>query len=83
MKYYAVIDTISSLEETGFYVDADEINIELPDQNDRVFYEVVMEVRKEDETYLVTGNIKHFPKETFIVTPKEMLEIILEGMNIE
>ena len=29
-----------------------------------------------DEAYLVTGNIKHFPVKPYIVTPKEMLEIM-------
>lgn len=42
---------------------------------DLVFYEVVMEKRSED-AYLITGNIKHFPKREFIVTPAEMMEIL-------
>ena len=50
----------------------------LPDPDDTVFYAVVMEKRKEDDAYLVTGNQKHFPKEAFIVTPREMLDIIEE-----
>lgn len=48
-----------------------KIDIVLPDPKDRVFYEVVLEERKFEEAYLVTGNIKHFPIETFIVTPKK------------
>ena len=44
-----------------------------PDPNDIVFYEVKM---SKEETYLVTGNIKHFPKKPFVVTPREMVEII-------
>lgn len=28
------------------------------------------------DAYLITGNIKHFPIKPFVVTPKEMLEII-------
>ena len=44
----------------------------------RVSYEVVMEKRKEEETYLVTGNIKHFPDEPFIVTPRQMLDVLLK-----
>ena len=44
----------------------------------RVFYEVVMEERKNEDAYLVTGNIKHFPIRPYIVTPREMLDIILE-----
>jgi hypothetical protein len=36
-----------------------------------------MEGRKEhDDAYLVTGNIKHFPIKSFVVTPKEMLDIM-------
>ena len=27
--------------------------------------------------YLITGNIVHFPKEKFIVTPREFIEIFL------
>ena len=58
-------------------MDADPIDIELPDPKDRVFYEVTMEGRKTTNAYLVTGNIKHFPVKPFIVTPREMLDIIL------
>ena len=50
----------------------------LPDPKDRVFYEVVMEERNNEDAYLVTGNIKHFPVRPFIVTPRRMLDIILE-----
>ena len=31
-----------------------------------------------EDSFLVTGNIKHFPKKPFIVTPAEMLTIIHE-----
>ena len=31
-----------------------------------------------DDSFLVTGNIKHFPKKPFVVTPAEMLQIIQE-----
>ena len=40
-----ITDVISSLEKNGIKVDADNIEIDLPDPNDRVFYEVVMEER--------------------------------------
>ena len=48
----------------------------LPDMDDLVFYEVVMEKRNEDDAYLITGNIRHFPEREFIVTPAEMMRII-------
>lgn len=44
---------------------------------DLPFYEVVLE-KRDDNTYLVTGNIKHFPKEPFVVTPRELLDILNE-----
>lgn len=77
-----VTDIIDSLENAGFYVDAETIDVELPDPKDRVFYEVVMEERKEQDAYLVTGNIKHFPAEPYIVTPRQMLDIILNDLNM-
>ncbi len=44
-----------------------------PDPKDIVFYEVTL---SKDDAYLVTGNIKHFPKMPFVVTPAEMVEIL-------
>lgn len=44
-----------------------------PDPKDIVFYGVMM---SREETYLVTGNIRHFPKKPLVVTPKEMVEIL-------
>lgn len=76
-----VEDIVGNMNLVGIYVDADNIEIELPDSKDKVFYEVVMEERKQEEAYLVTGNIKHFPKTPYIVTPRQMLDIILNDVN--
>lgn len=48
---------------------------EFIDRDDIVFYEVAL---SKEDSFLVTGNIKHFPKKPFIVTPAEMLTIINE-----
>ncbi len=45
------------------------------DMDDLVFYEIGME-KRDDNAYLITGNIRHFPRRDFIVTPSEMIEII-------
>lgn len=58
------------------YVDGDILEEEMTDRDDAVFYAVLMEQRKDTEAYLVTGNMKHFPVRAYIVTPKEMLDII-------
>ena len=50
----------------------------LIDIDDLIFYEVAME-KREDRSYLVTGNQKHFPQKDFIVTPAEMMDILHEA----
>ena len=45
------------------------------DKEDVVFYEVKMAL---EDPYLVTGNIKHFPKDPLVVTPAQMVAILKE-----
>ena len=35
-----------------------------------------MSARNTMDAYLITGNMKHYPVRSYIVTPREMLEII-------
>lgn len=52
----------------------------LRDSDDKVFYEVVMSKREsladDEDAYIISGNLKHFPIKPFIVTPAEMIAII-------
>lgn len=70
-------DIVSKLVATIkiFGIDSFRIpyNSPMPDESDRVFYEVAL---SKDDAYLVTGNSKHFPATPIVVTPAEMLEII-------
>lgn len=76
----AVETFIDGIIDRGIFVDTVQVEEVIPDPKDVVFYEVVMEGRKEhDDAYLVTGNIKHFPIKSFVVTPKEMLDIMHKG----
>lgn len=68
----ALLDTIKKYGERVQPTPTGEI---LPDMKDLPFYEVVVE-RRDDEAYLVTGNMKHFPVRPFIVTAKEFLDIL-------
>ena len=76
-----VNDILNEIGDCGIFVDAEHVDVMLPDPKDIVFYEVVMEERKEEDAYLVTGNIKHFPEKPFIVTPRQMINIILESVD--
>ena len=66
---------LSAIEKYGILINPSSTDITLPDMKDLPFYEVALE-KRDDNAYLVTGNIKHFPKESFIVTPKELLAIL-------
>lgn len=72
----AVHALVSGIIKRAIFIDALPLEEILPDSKDAVFYEVVMEGRKSTETYLVTGNLKHFPERSFIVDPREMLDIM-------
>lgn len=76
-----VEEIINSFNAVGIYVDATSLDIDFTDPKDKVFYEVVMEERKKEESYLVTGNTRHFPVQPFIVTPRQMLDIILRNID--
>ena len=65
--------TLEAIRKGGLNSDRINSNEEFPDPKDVVFYEVAMSV---EDSYLVTGNLKHFPKKSFIVSPAEMVEII-------
>ena len=73
-----VDDVIERIKTIGISCERIESKDVFTDANDLVFYEVAL---SKDDSYLVTGNIKHFPKVDFVVTPAEMMEIIRNGEN--
>ena len=78
-KFHLQIETIQTvlqaIREFGIEVVPRPTGEILVDMDNLVFYEVAMEKRNKD-TYLVTGNQKHYPVRNFIVTPAEMIEIL-------
>lgn len=50
----------------------------MPDEDDRVFYEVAL---SEEDSFLVTGNLKHFPKVPKVVTAAQMIEILEQDFD--
>ena len=49
---------------------------EHPDPKDQVFYEICLSV---EDAYMVTNNKKHFPIKPQVVTPTEMLSLLIEA----
>ena len=73
---------LSVLESKSLFFDRTKTFEEFIDQDDIVFYEIVLSARSKMNTYLVTGNLKHFPNKPFIVAPKEMVEIVEKEIKI-
>ena len=71
-----IIETISIIEEKGIFLEREQTLEDFIDQDDIVFFEIVMSARNTMDAYLVTGNMKHYPIRNYIVTPREMIEII-------
>ena len=65
---------LKMIRQFGLEVNPSPTGEILPDMDDLVFFEVVME--NSDDAYLITGNLKHYPSREFIVTPAEMMSII-------
>ena len=61
--------------DNGIYEERLTTNELLPDPKALVFYEVRIANREEDSR-LVTGNMKHVPAKPCIVTRNELLEMI-------
>ena len=72
-----VKNTIALFLDHGLEIEPVEIDEFFSDNDDKIFYQIVMSARQSGEdSKLVTGNIKHFLRKEFVVTPAEMMEII-------
>ena len=69
---------IENLTSKAMFIEEEHFDEKYIDPKDIVFYEVTMTVQKENGAYLVTGNIRHYPKQLFIVTPRQMIDIMDE-----
>ena len=65
-----MIETVTLFGEMASRVLSDD---EVKDPKDVVFYEVALSKK---DAYLVTGNIRHFPRKPIVVTPAELVEIL-------
>jgi len=68
---------IDAIKTFGILKNPSDAEIILPDIKDVPFYKIILE---DEESYLVTGNIKHFPKSSRIITAREMINLI-ENLN--
>ncbi len=73
-----VLKVLDRIKENGIVLNREQTLEDFVDEDDIVFYEIVMSAKNTMDAYLITGNIKHYPVRNYIVTPREMIEIIEE-----
>lgn len=66
---------IATLQDMGLDVEATHYDESLPDEKDRVFFEIALSGQSEGAK-LITGNLRHFPSVPFVVTPAQFCELI-------
>jgi len=68
---------ISIIKNIGVLFDPIPGNIKLFDESDRIFYDTA----KNSNSILVSGNIKHFPKEPFIMLPGDFIRHLHDSIK--
>ena len=67
---------LTIIQGKGITLEREQSLEDFIDEDDIVFFEIVMSARNTMDAYLVTGNMKHYPVRSYIVTPREMIQII-------
>ena len=68
--------TINVIKKDAIYLEKEQTIEDFIDKDDIVFFEIMMSARSTMDAYLITGNMKHYPIRSYVVTPTQMLEII-------
>lgn len=69
-----VSNMIGAVIKLGVRVDRIESGERFPDPADAVFFEAAL---SKDGSFLVTGNTRHYPRNPIVLTPSELLAIIV------
>ena len=73
---------VSEIKRIGISQQNLEVNEDFPDKDDAVFFEVAMGAKEEhDDSYLVTGNMKHFPRNPIVVTPAQFICLLSYNLD--
>ena len=66
---------IKSITESGIEIDAVYSDVVLTDPKDQVFYDVFLSF---PDSYLITGNLKHFPTNDHIINPAGLISLMTQ-----
>ena len=66
---------ISFIIENGIESSRVDFEESMPDEDDRVFYEVSL---SQEDSFLVTGNLKHYPQTPKVITPADFVGLMMD-----
>ena len=72
---------LAVIKSNAIFLERKQTLEDFVDKDDIVFFEIVMSARSTMDAFLVTGNMKHYPIRSYIVTPSQMMEIINKGIS--
>lgn len=64
---------VGFIQKYGIHSDRIPFDGEMPDEKDRPFFEVSLSM---EDSFLVTGNLKHFPATPKVITPAQMVSML-------
>ena len=67
---------ISFIKEHGIETSRTAFQESMLDEDDRVFYEVSLSV---EDSFLVTGNFKHYPQTPKVISPADFLKVMMDS----
>ena len=70
---------ISFIKEHGIETSRTAFLDSMPDEDDRVFYEVSLSV---EDSFMVTGNLKHYPQTPKVVSPADFLDVMIKSSTM-
>lgn len=65
-----IAELLDYIKKHGIHTDRTPFNEAMPDEDDRVFLEISL---SREDSFLVTGNLRHYPRLPEIVTPAEFI----------
>jgi len=67
-------ELLTEIRDRGIFVTVPRSTDKMPDEMDRKFYDVA----KFCKAFLVTGNLKHFPKDKMIMNPAKFIDMFMQ-----
>lgn len=71
-----VQELLDYIKKNGIHENRTPFEETMPDEDDRVFLEISL---SREDSFLVTGNLKHYPKLPEILTPAEFIARFFQG----